>query len=129
MAGNLCNYLKRRDVFGDVSFMDITPDDAYLSSEANMPDNSSSYSIMPMCEEETQVQSPKTIMDISRIFTGGISPSTLLKSVEGDDENAEKRVTIWNTRENRKLSGNSAPFKKNLHEYLQKHRVTFLSTP
>lgn len=33
----------------------------------------------------------------------------------------EKRVTIWNPFEKRKLSGNSAPFKKNLEEYLKKH--------
>jgi len=119
MAGNL----KRRDVFGDVSFMDITPDDAYMSSEADMSDNSSSYSFMPMGEDENRVESPKTIMDVPRIFTGRNSPSTPKtdKSVEGDDDNGEKRVTIWNWREKRKLSGNSAPFKKNLHEYLRKH--------
>jgi len=33
----------------------------------------------------------------------------------------EKRVTIWNPFEKRKLSGNSAPFKKNLEDYLKKH--------
>merc|ERR1711907_622290 len=34
---------------------------------------------------------------------------------------AEKRVTIWNKRDKRKLSGNSAPFRKNLAEYCRKH--------
>jgi len=118
MAGNL-----NKHVFGDVSFMDITPDDAYMASEAEMSDNSSSYSFMPMGEDENRVESPKTIMDVPRIFTGRHLPSTPKqdKSVDGDDDNGEKRVTIWNWREKRKLSGNSAPFKKNLHEYLRKH--------
>ena len=34
---------------------------------------------------------------------------------------SEKRVTIWNWKEKRKLSGNSAPFKRNLQKYLKKH--------
>merc|ERR1711896_1919 len=38
-----------------------------------------------------------------------------------NDPDAERRVTIWNWREQRKLSGNSAPFKKNLQEYIRKH--------
>merc|ERR1711957_780307 len=61
--------------------------------------------------------------DVPRIFTGRHLPSTPKqdKSVDGDDDNGEKRVTIWNWREKRKLSGNSAPFKKNLLEYLRKH--------
>jgi len=52
--------------------------------------------------------------DVPRIFTGRHLPSTPKqdKSVDGDDDNGEKRVTIWNWREKRKLSGNSAPFKK-----------------
>lgn len=33
----------------------------------------------------------------------------------------EQRVTIWNRVEQRKLSGNSAPFRKNLGEYIRKH--------
>jgi len=33
----------------------------------------------------------------------------------------EKRVTIWNKRDKRKLSGNSAPFRKNLPEYCRKN--------
>ena len=34
---------------------------------------------------------------------------------------SEKRVTIWNWKEKRKLSGNSAPFKRNLQKYLKRH--------
>lgn len=35
----------------------------------------------------------------------------------------EQRVTIWNRVEQRKLSGNSAPFRKNLGDYIRKHPV------
>merc|ERR1712023_569841 len=86
------------DVFGDVALFDISPDEAYIASETDMSDNSSSYSFVHMGEEDGH-------------------------HVDDDDSgaNAEKRVTIWNWREKRKLSGNSAPFKKNLQEYLRKH--------
>lgn len=34
---------------------------------------------------------------------------------------APKRITMWNKRENRKISGNAAPMEKNIDEYLRKH--------
>merc|ERR1711988_1102392 len=49
------------------------------------------------------------------------SGSDALSFDDSGDEEADKRVTIWNWKENRKLSGNSAPFKKNLQEYLEKN--------
>ena len=38
-----------------------------------------------------------------------------------DENNALRRVTIWNPKERKKRSGNCAPFKKNLADYLRSH--------
>jgi len=40
------------------------------------------------------------------------------------DPYLDQRVTIWNRVEQRKLSGNSAPFRRNLQEYLNQHKVS-----
>ena len=44
----------------------------------------------------------------------------LTKTGEARDPNDE-RVTIWNKQDRRKLSGNSAPFRKNVDEYIAQH--------
>jgi len=62
-------------------------------------------------------QSPESIMQFPE-FLIKKSPS---RTSEAEIAESEKRVTIWNWKEKRKLSGNSAPFKRNLQKYLKKH--------
>lgn len=79
--------------------------------------------------EDDRVHSPNNIMDTNTVFLPPTRESKRTLSFASkreeydaeSDPDAEKRVTIWNWREQRKLSGNSAPFKKNLKDYIRKH--------
>lgn len=77
--------------------------------------------------DEDRVNSPNNVLDAHRMFSPPVRESKRTLSFKQQertydaDDDAEKRVTIWNWREQRNLSGNSAPFKKNLQEYIRKH--------
>jgi len=99
---------------------EIHSDDTFALSEEEDEVNRYSRSRSP--DDAERMSSPKVAMDMHLMFGATPKkPTPVDYSKNDDDFNAEKRVTIWNWREQRKLSGNSAPFKKNLQEYLRKH--------
>merc|ERR1711939_1103982 len=106
----------------DVFITDMDSDDTYAMSEDISEDESiGSYQDQIISHDDPyRMLSPKSTMDMPMML-GGYKKPTTTQSMNSNDDMAEKRVTIWNWREQRKLSGNSAPFKKNLQEYLRKH--------
>jgi len=100
---------------------DIYSDDTFALSDDNFSEDEARYQPRSRSPDDTErMSSPKSAMDMHMVFGNPTKKSH--HSVDySNDEFAEKRVTIWNWREQRKLSGNSAPFKKNLQEYLRKH--------
>ena len=49
-----------------------------------------------------------------------------LMSKKRTTDRGEKRVTLWNPTEKRKLSGNAAPFEGNVESYLIRHPVILI---
>ena len=101
------------DQFGEISNIDRGSRKLDISLLLEPP----TLSAAPMhCDvtEHSRGPSPDSVMQF---------PQFLIKKNVSPAENAEseKRVTIWNWKEKRKLSGNSAPFKRNLQRYLKKH--------
>jgi hypothetical protein len=99
---------------------ELYSDDTFALSDENISeDEACRYQARSRSPDEAErMSSPKSAMDMHMVFNSPKKPAPVDYS---NDEFAEKRVTIWNWREQRKLSGNSAPFKKNLQEYLRKH--------
>lgn len=100
------------------AFHDLT-DDTFESSDAESYDDSATGHRTR--RESERIASPKCALNVHPMFTPPAKKGREQHHKEDHDPMGEKRVTIWNWREKRKLSGNSAPFKKNLHEYLRKH--------
>jgi len=73
-----------------------------------------------------RVVSPENVLETANaVFQASPSKAPLNQDVEALADqyygDPEQRVTIWNRIEQRKLSGNSAPFRKNIVQYIRKH--------
>ena len=71
----------------------------------------------PECEVYTCQDKEYRPMD--SLLIGGMIAG--MGTTTDDAGGSEKRITIWNKRESRKISGNAAPLEKNLWTYLRDH--------
>jgi len=71
----------------------------------------------PECEVYTCQDKEYRPMD--SLLIGGMIAG--MGAATDDSVGSEKRITIWNKKESRKISGNAAPLEKNLWTYLRDH--------
>lgn len=102
------------DAFAEISNIDRGSRELDISLLLKPPTQSTA----PMhCDvtDRSRGPSPDSVMQFPQFLIKTLSQTA------AENAESEKRVTIWNWKEKRKLSGNSAPFKRNLQRYLKKH--------
>jgi len=94
------------------------------NSNQNASDRSASGLSPKSCSERPVVcASPPPAMQANPCMapTGKIADIRNIASFEHNEQMEDRRVTVWNPITGKKLSGNAAPFRRNLQKYLASH--------